>query len=119
MADVTLGMELSKRLDERYAQVQERRVSERQVTERVAAQQAEGAQRDQQIQQNQAEQAAEGMRRLDAEERLRDQKLALELDQMEQKRLVANQAAIQQAAFEQVARAAENPNRGAIVDLVA
>lgn len=114
MADLNPGMELAERLDERYAQLQERRVSERQAAQAAAAERVDAARRTEQIQQEQAAQSADQARSLDAEQRRRDQQLAIDLRRLEEEQLY-----LAQAALEQVARAAENPNRGAIVDLFA
>lgn len=114
MADLTPGVDLAQRLDERYAVLAERRLSERQAAQAAAAEQAEAAVRAQQIQNARASEATDEARRLNAEQRLRDQQLAIDLERLEQDRLDAAQAALEQAA-----RAGEGANRGAIVDLLA
>lgn len=114
MADITSGVELSQRLDERYALVAEKRRSAREAVQAVAAEQAEALKRAEQIRNARATEVTDEARRLNAEQRMRDQQLEIDLRLLEQERLDAAQYALEQAAH-----AGEGPNRGAIVDLLA
>lgn len=110
MADLTPGVELAKRLDDRYAQQLERRVGARQANETARAEADDAARQAELAARTRANQATDEARRLDAEQVRREQQQAAELRRLDEDR---------QAAVADAHQAEQTPERGAIVDILA
>ncbi len=110
MADMTPGMERARRLDARYERWAEQIAAERKAREAADLRRAEQQQDVRAANEAREDRAAASLRRLDAEQRVRDQQLLIALDRAERDR---------QDLIEKARQAGEASPRGSIYNLVA
>ena len=109
MADMTRGMEVHNRLEERYSRRLEGVTNERQAREAADARRADALERERQVREARQEEQIRSARRLDTEQRQRNQQLLIDLSRTDQERQVAIDKALQSNAV---------AGRGSIYDLV-
>lgn len=110
MADLSPGLALAQRLDERFAQAADRRVNERQAVQSAQDARAEVQRAEVQASETRANRDVDERRRLDAEQQLRDQQLQEDLRRIDEAR---------QAALDATAEGAAPAPRGSFLDVIA
>ena len=86
MADMTRGMEISNRLEERYSRRLEGVATERRAREAVDARRADALERERQVREDREDEKVRSARRLDTEQRQRNQQLLIDLSRSDQER---------------------------------
>ena len=110
MADISSGVKLAQRLDDRYSRYSEQVSAERKAREAADSRRADEAEQARQIREARENRVANGLRKFDSEQRLRTKQLLIDLSRTDQDR---------QDAIDKARQADEATPRGAIVDILA
>lgn len=86
MADMTRGMQVHNRLDERYSQRMDEVAAERKARKASDLRQADATGRERQVREARQQEQSRSARSLDAEQRQRNQQLTIDLSRAERER---------------------------------